>query len=133
MELEKQHQEIFALQPGLEEKQAHMANCADVLLKTEALASQFSELKSQKEHLQGQAVDPCFTEEEWSELEHQHENLLSHLQVGTSLPFLSCWLQFSLFSCGVIQVGCLWGKLGVEEIPLKKGREFLPLSLRDKY
>uniref|UniRef100_A0A8C3EI66 Spectrin repeat containing nuclear envelope protein 2 n=1 Tax=Corvus moneduloides TaxID=1196302 RepID=A0A8C3EI66_CORMO len=129
MELEKQQQEIFALQPGLEEKQAQLANYADLLLKTEALTSQFSKLKSQKEHLQGHTVDPCFTEAEWSELKHQHENLLSQLQVGTSLPFLSCWLQFSLLSCGVIQVGSSWGKLGVEEIPLKKGREFLgPLS-----
>uniref|UniRef100_A0A8C3EGB7 Spectrin repeat containing nuclear envelope protein 2 n=1 Tax=Corvus moneduloides TaxID=1196302 RepID=A0A8C3EGB7_CORMO len=80
MELEKQQQEIFALQPGLEEKQAQLANYADLLLKTEALTSQFSKLKSQKEHLQGHTVDPCFTEAEWSELKHQHENLLSQLQ-----------------------------------------------------
>ncbi|XP_066045092.1 nesprin-2 isoform X1 [Chamaea fasciata] len=80
MELEKQQQEIFALQPGLEEKQAQLANYADLLQKTEALTSQFSKLKSQKEHLQGYAVDPCFTEAEWSELKHQHENLLCQLQ-----------------------------------------------------
>ncbi|RMB98642.1 hypothetical protein DUI87_24859 [Hirundo rustica rustica] len=80
MELEKQQQEIFALQAGLEEKQAQLANYADLLQKTEALTSQFSKLKSQKEHLQGHAVDPCFTEAEWSELKHQHENLLSQLQ-----------------------------------------------------
>ncbi|KAL2304033.1 hypothetical protein Nmel_009323 [Mimus melanotis] len=80
MELEKQQQEIFALQPGLEERQAQLANYADLLQKTEALTSQFSKLKSQKEHLQGHTVDPCFTEAEWSELKHQHENLLSQLQ-----------------------------------------------------
>ncbi|XP_064278968.1 nesprin-2 isoform X2 [Passer domesticus] len=80
MELEKQQQEIFALQPGLEEKQAQLANYADLLQKTEALTSQFSKFKSQKEHLQGHTVDPCFTEAEWSELKHQHENLLSQLQ-----------------------------------------------------
>ncbi|OWK58801.1 Nesprin-2 [Lonchura striata] len=80
MELEKQQQEIFALQPGLEEKQAQLANYADLLQKTEALTSQFSKLKSQKEHLQGHTVGPCFTEAEWSELKHQHENLLSQLQ-----------------------------------------------------
>uniref|UniRef100_A0A8C5JEC2 Spectrin repeat containing nuclear envelope protein 2 n=1 Tax=Junco hyemalis TaxID=40217 RepID=A0A8C5JEC2_JUNHY len=97
MELEKQQQEIFALQPGLEEKQAQLANYADLLQKTEALTSQFSKLKSQ-ENLQGHTVDPCFTEAEWSELKHQHENLLSQLQVGTSLSFLSCCLQFSLFN-----------------------------------
>uniref|UniRef100_A0A8C5NQZ7 Spectrin repeat containing nuclear envelope protein 2 n=1 Tax=Junco hyemalis TaxID=40217 RepID=A0A8C5NQZ7_JUNHY len=96
MELEKQQQEIFALQPGLEEKQAQLANYADLLQKTEALTSQFSKLKSQ-ENLQGHTVDPCFTEAEWSELKHQHENLLSQLQVGTSLSFLSCCLQFSLY------------------------------------
>lgn len=91
MELEKQQQEIFALEPGLEEKQAQLANYADLLQKTEALTSQFSKLKSQKEHLQGHAVDPCFTEAEWSELKHQHENLLSQLQVRTSLSFpLGC-------------------------------------------
>lgn len=128
MELEKQQQEIFALQPGLEEKQAQLANYADLLQKTEALTSQFSKLKAQ-ENLQGHTVDPCFTEAEWSELKHQHENLLSQLQVGTSLSFLSCYLQFSLFSCGVIQMGRLWVKLGVEEVPLKKGREYFPLSL----
>ncbi|KAM7024204.1 nesprin-2 isoform 2-T2 [Acridotheres tristis] len=80
MELEKQQQEIFTLQPGLEERQAQLANYADLLQKTEALTSQFSKLKSQKEHLQGHTVDPCFTEAEWSELKHQHENLLSQLQ-----------------------------------------------------
>ncbi|XP_063015844.1 nesprin-2 isoform X4 [Melospiza melodia melodia] len=79
MELEKQQQEIFALQPGLEEKQAQLANYAELLQKTEALTSQFSKLKSQ-ENLQGHTVDPCFTEAEWSELKHQHENLLSQLQ-----------------------------------------------------
>uniref|UniRef100_A0A8C0ZEM2 Spectrin repeat containing nuclear envelope protein 2 n=1 Tax=Cyanistes caeruleus TaxID=156563 RepID=A0A8C0ZEM2_CYACU len=84
MELEKQQKEIFALQPGLEEKQAQLANYADLLQKTEALTSQFSKLKSQKEHLQGHTVDPCFTEAEWSELKHQHENLLSQLQTWES-------------------------------------------------
>lgn len=125
MELEKQQQEIFALQPGLEERQAQLANYADLLQKTEALTSQFSKLKSQKEHLQGHTADPCFTEAEWSELKHQHENLLSQLQVRISL--LSCWVQFPLFSSGVIQVGRLRVKLGVEEVPLKKGREYLLL------
>lgn len=127
MELEKQQQKIFALQPGLEERQAQLANYADLLQKTEALTSQFSKLKSQKEHLQGHTVDPCFTEAEWSELKHQHENLLSQLQVRISL--LSCCLQFPLFSCGAIQVGRLWVKLGVEEVPLKKGREYQPINL----
>lgn len=129
MELEKQQQEIFALQPGLEEKQAQLANYADLLQKTEALTSQFSKLKSQKEHLQGHTVDPCFTEAEWSELKHQHENLLSQLQVGTSFfPF--CWLQFSLFSCG----GKVLGKVGSGGSSSEKGQGVSPsLSLRDKY
>ncbi|XP_027529961.1 nesprin-2 [Neopelma chrysocephalum] len=80
-ELEKQQQETgFALQPGLQEKQAQLANYADLLQKVEGLTSQFSELKSQKDHLQGHTGDPCFTEVEWSELKHQHENLLNQLQ-----------------------------------------------------
>ncbi|KAI1237534.1 Nesprin-2, partial [Lamprotornis superbus] len=89
MELEKQQQEIFTLQPGLEERQAQLANYADLLQKTEALTSQFSQLKSQKEHLQGHTVDPCFTEAEWSELKHQHENLLSQLQ-EQQRPLIQC-------------------------------------------
>uniref|UniRef100_A0A8U8C3E0 Uncharacterized protein n=1 Tax=Geospiza parvula TaxID=87175 RepID=A0A8U8C3E0_GEOPR len=99
MELEKQQQEIFALQPGLEEKQAQLASYADLLQKTEALTSQFSKLKSQ-ENLQGHTVDPCFTEAEWSELKHQHENLLSQLQVEPhSLSFhVGCKSCFEPFS-----------------------------------
>ncbi|KAM6073754.1 nesprin-2 [Chlamydotis macqueenii] len=80
-ELEKQQQEIhFALQPGLQEKQAQLTNYADLLQKAEDLTSQFNELKSQEDHLQGHTGDPCFTEVEWLELKHQHENLLSQLQ-----------------------------------------------------
>uniref|UniRef100_A0A8U8BMT5 Uncharacterized protein n=1 Tax=Geospiza parvula TaxID=87175 RepID=A0A8U8BMT5_GEOPR len=100
MELEKQQQEIFALQPGLEEKQAQLASYADLLQKTEALTSQFSKLKSQ-ENLQGHTVDPCFTEAEWSELKHQHENLLSQLQVEPhSLSFhVGCSSHCSAVVC----------------------------------
>ncbi|XP_063189611.1 nesprin-2 isoform X1 [Chroicocephalus ridibundus] len=80
-ELEKQQQEIgFAPQPGLQEKQAQLANYADLLQKAEGLTSRFKELKSRDHHLQGHTGDPCFTEVEWLELKHQHENLLSHLQ-----------------------------------------------------
>ncbi|XP_071413447.1 nesprin-2 isoform X2 [Pithys albifrons albifrons] len=80
-ELEKQQQEMgFALQPGLQEKQAQLTNYANLLQKAEGLTSQFRELKSQKDHLQGHSGDPCFTEVEWSELKNQHENLLSQLQ-----------------------------------------------------
>uniref|UniRef100_A0A8C0HMF1 Spectrin repeat containing nuclear envelope protein 2 n=1 Tax=Buteo japonicus TaxID=224669 RepID=A0A8C0HMF1_9AVES len=80
-ELEKQQQEIgFALQPGLQEKQAQLTNYADLLQKAEDLTSQFNELKSQEDHLQGHSGDPCFTKVEWLELKHQHENLLSQLQ-----------------------------------------------------
>ncbi|XP_054681925.1 nesprin-2 isoform X1 [Grus americana] len=80
-ELEKQQQEIgFALQPGLQEKQAQLTNYADLLQKAEDLTSRFNELKSQEDHLQGHTGDPCFTEVEWLELKHQHENLLSQLQ-----------------------------------------------------
>lgn len=132
MELEKQQQEIFALQPGLEEKQAQLANYADLLQKTEALTSQFSKLKAQ-ENLQGHTVDPCFTEAEWSELKHQHENLLSQLQVGTSLSFLSCWLQFSvLLWCN--SGGKVMGKAGSGGSSSEKRQGISPpLSLRDKY
>lgn len=85
-ELEKQQQEIgFALQPGLQEKQAQLTNYADLLQKAEDLTSQFNELKSQEDHLQGHSGDPCFTKVEWLELKHQHENLLSQLQVGNAL------------------------------------------------
>ncbi|XP_069712839.1 nesprin-2 [Phaenicophaeus curvirostris] len=80
-ELEKQQQEIgFALQPSLQEKQAQLANYADLLQKAEDLTSRFNELKSQEDHLQGHTGDPCFTDAEWLELKHQHENLLSQLQ-----------------------------------------------------
>ncbi|KAM9290997.1 nesprin-2 [Morus bassanus] len=80
-ELEKQQQEIgFALQPGLQEKQAQLTNYADLLQKAEELTSRFNELKSQEDHLQGHTGDPCCTEVEWLELKHQHENLLSQLQ-----------------------------------------------------
>ncbi|KAM9652315.1 nesprin-2 isoform 3-T5 [Morphnus guianensis] len=80
-ELEKQQQEIgFALQPGLQEKQAQLTNYADLLQKAEDLTSRFNKLKSQEVHLQGHSGDPCFTEVEWLELKHQHENLLSQLQ-----------------------------------------------------
>uniref|UniRef100_A0A663F6D7 Spectrin repeat containing nuclear envelope protein 2 n=1 Tax=Aquila chrysaetos chrysaetos TaxID=223781 RepID=A0A663F6D7_AQUCH len=80
-ELEKQQQEIgFSLQPGLQEKQAQLTNYADLLQKAEDLTSRFNELKSQEDHLQGHSGDPCFTEVEWLELKHQHENLLSQLQ-----------------------------------------------------
>ncbi|XP_014807094.1 PREDICTED: nesprin-2 isoform X2 [Calidris pugnax] len=80
-ELEKQQQETgFALQPGLQEKQAQLTNYADLLQKAEGLTSRFKELKSWEDHLQGHTGDPCFTEVEWLELKHQHENLLSQLQ-----------------------------------------------------
>uniref|UniRef100_A0A672UAW2 Spectrin repeat containing nuclear envelope protein 2 n=1 Tax=Strigops habroptila TaxID=2489341 RepID=A0A672UAW2_STRHB len=79
--LEKQQQEIgFDLQPGLQEKQVQLANYASLLQKAEDLTSLFNELKSQEDHLQGHAGDPCFTELEWLELKQQHENLLSQLQ-----------------------------------------------------
>ncbi|XP_009068906.1 PREDICTED: nesprin-2-like, partial [Acanthisitta chloris] len=80
-ELQKQQQEIgIALQPGLQEKQAQLANYVDLLQKAEDLTSQFSELKSQTDHLQGDTRESCCTEVEWLELKHQHENLLSQLQ-----------------------------------------------------
>ncbi|XP_067151183.1 nesprin-2 [Apteryx mantelli] len=80
-ELKKQQQELgFALQPGLQEKQAQLTNYAQLLQKAEDLNSLFNELKSQEDHLQGHTVDPCFTEESWLELKHQHENLISQLQ-----------------------------------------------------
>uniref|UniRef100_A0A8C8E8W0 Spectrin repeat containing nuclear envelope protein 2 n=1 Tax=Otus sunia TaxID=257818 RepID=A0A8C8E8W0_9STRI len=80
-ELEKQQQEIgFALQPGLQEKQAQLTNYANLLQKAEDLTSRFNELKSQEDHLQGHTGDPCFTKVEWLELKQQHENLLSQLQ-----------------------------------------------------
>ncbi|XP_054017708.1 nesprin-2 [Dryobates pubescens] len=80
-ELEKQRQEIgFALQPGLQEKQVQLTNYANLLQKTEDLTSQLNELKTQEDHLRGPAGDPCFTEVEWLELKHQHENLLSQLK-----------------------------------------------------
>ncbi|NXC37840.1 SYNE2 protein, partial [Penelope pileata] len=79
-ELKKQQQEMgFALQPGLLEKQAQLASYAQLLQKAEDLTSHFSELESQ-DHLQSCTDNPCFTEESWLELKHQHENLLSQLQ-----------------------------------------------------
>lgn len=89
-ELEKQQREMgFALQPGLQEKQAQLTNYANLLQKAEDLSSRFNALRSQEDLLQGHTVDPCFPEVEWLELKHQHENLLSQLQVGTSLSFLT--------------------------------------------
>ncbi|XP_053922750.1 nesprin-2 [Cuculus canorus] len=80
-ELEKQQQETgFALQPSLQEKQAQLANLADLLQKAEDLTSRFNELKSQEDHLRGHTEDPCFSDAEWLELKHQHENLLRQLQ-----------------------------------------------------
>jgi len=88
-ELEKQQQEMgFYLQPGLQEKQALLTNYADLLQKAEDLTSRFNELESQEDHLQVHTGDPCFTKVEWEELKHKHENLLSQLQVRTSLSFL---------------------------------------------
>ncbi|XP_057272197.1 nesprin-2 isoform X1 [Pezoporus wallicus] len=79
--LEKKQQEIgFALQPGLQEKQAQLTNYSSLLQKAEDLTSLFNELKSQEDHLRGHAGDTCFTELEWLELKQQHENLLSQLQ-----------------------------------------------------
>ncbi|XP_065491709.1 nesprin-2 isoform X3 [Caloenas nicobarica] len=80
-DLEKQQQEMgFALQPGLQEKQAQLTNYTNLLQKAEDLTSRFNELKSQEDHLKGHTGDPSFTEAEWLELKHQHENLLSQLQ-----------------------------------------------------
>ncbi|XP_065694805.1 nesprin-2 isoform X2 [Patagioenas fasciata] len=80
-ELEKQQQEMgFALQPGLQEKQAQLTNYTNLLQKAEDLTSRFNELESQEGHLKGRTGDPCFTEAEWLELKHRHENLLSQLQ-----------------------------------------------------
>ncbi|XP_010138785.1 PREDICTED: nesprin-2-like, partial [Buceros rhinoceros silvestris] len=80
-ELEKQQREMgFALQPGLQEKQAQLTNYANLLQKAEDLTSRFNILRSQEDLLQGHTVDPCFPEVEWLELKHQHENLLSQLQ-----------------------------------------------------
>lgn len=77
----------FALQPGLLEKQAQLSSYTKLLQKAEDLTSQFNELESQ-DHLQSFAENPCFTEESWLELKHQHENLLSQLQVRTLLCVL---------------------------------------------
>ncbi|XP_042670139.1 nesprin-2 isoform X5 [Centrocercus urophasianus] len=82
IELKKQQQEMdFALQPGLLEKQAQLASYTKLLQKAEDLTSQFNELESQ-DHVQSFAENPCFTEESWLELKHQHENLLSQLQAA---------------------------------------------------
>lgn len=132
-ELEKQQQEIgFALQPGLQEKQAQLTNYAKLLQKAEDLTSRFNEVKSQQDHLQGPARDPCFTEVEWLGLKHQHENLLSQLKVRTSLSLSTRLLEclFALFACVVIQMANLWVKPGVVQVPLHKSRESsLSLSL----
>ncbi|NXK56413.1 SYNE2 protein, partial [Chauna torquata] len=81
IELKKQQQEMgIALQPGLQEKQAQLTSYAHLLQKAEDLTSQFNELKSQEDHLQSCTENPCFTEESWLELKHQHKNLLSQLQ-----------------------------------------------------
>lgn len=87
-ELKKEQEEMgFALQPALQEKQAQLTSYAHLLQKAEDLTSQFNELESQ-DHLQSCTENPYLTEESWLELKHQHENLLSQLQVGTSLSFL---------------------------------------------
>ncbi|OXB54356.1 hypothetical protein ASZ78_006237 [Callipepla squamata] len=79
-ELKKQQQEMgFPLQPGLLEKQAQLASYGQLLQKAEDLTSQFNELESQ-DHLQSFHENPCFTEESWLELKHQHENLLNQLK-----------------------------------------------------
>ncbi|XP_010221465.1 PREDICTED: nesprin-2 [Tinamus guttatus] len=80
-ELRKQQQELgFALQPGLQEKQTQLTNYAQLLQKVEDLNTVFNELKSQEDDLQCHTADPCFTEELWLELKHQHESLLSQIQ-----------------------------------------------------
>ncbi|XP_065605086.1 nesprin-2 isoform X2 [Cyrtonyx montezumae] len=79
-ELKKQQQEMgFPLQPGLLEKKAQLASYDQLLQKAERLTSQFNELESQ-DQLQSFHENPCFTEESWLELKHQHENLLSQLK-----------------------------------------------------
>ncbi|KAM4667357.1 nesprin-2 [Amazona ochrocephala] len=90
--LEKQQQEIgFVLQPGLREKQAQLTNYSSLLQKAEDLTSLFNELKSQEDHLQSHAGDPCFRELEWLELKQQHENMLSQLQ--TIVQTLESYVQ----------------------------------------
>uniref|UniRef100_A0A669QTS1 Spectrin repeat containing nuclear envelope protein 2 n=1 Tax=Phasianus colchicus TaxID=9054 RepID=A0A669QTS1_PHACC len=118
IELKKQQQDMgFALQPGLLEKQAQLASYTKLLQKAEDLTSQFNELESQ-DHIQNFAENPCFTEESWLELKHQHENLLSQLQAAvetlerhvqehqqfqdmvTALSILSEYMfQWHVFSC----------------------------------
>ncbi|XP_051003413.1 nesprin-2 [Acomys russatus] len=79
-ELKRQQEAGFALQPGLQEKQAQLKICKKFLQKTQDLTSLLEELRSQGSYLLECTKNPSFSEEPWLEIKHLHETLLQQLQ-----------------------------------------------------
>ncbi|XP_048217916.1 nesprin-2 isoform X2 [Perognathus longimembris pacificus] len=79
-ELKKKQEAGFALQPGLQEKQAQLKIYKKFLQKAQDLTSLLKELKSQGNYLLECTKNPSFSEEPWLEIKHLHESLLQQLQ-----------------------------------------------------
>ncbi|XP_006891859.1 PREDICTED: nesprin-2 [Elephantulus edwardii] len=79
-ELMKKQEVGFALQHGLQEKQAQLKIYKKFLQKAQDLTSLLKELKSQGKYLLECTKNPSFSEDPWLEIKHLHESLLQQLQ-----------------------------------------------------
>ncbi|XP_035866765.1 nesprin-2 isoform X3 [Phyllostomus discolor] len=79
-ELKKKQEVGFALQHGLQEKNAQLKIYKKFLQKAQDLTSLLEELKSQGNYLLECTKNPKFSEEPWLEIKHLHESLLQQLQ-----------------------------------------------------
>ncbi|XP_008564479.1 PREDICTED: nesprin-2 [Galeopterus variegatus] len=79
-ELKKKQEAGFALQHGLQEKNAQLKIYKKFLQKAQDLTSLLKELKSQGNYLLECTKNPNFSEEPWLEIKHLHESLLHQLQ-----------------------------------------------------
>ncbi|XP_053457239.1 nesprin-2 isoform X5 [Nycticebus coucang] len=79
-ELKKKQESGFAVQHGLQEKQAQLKIYKKFLKKAQDLTSLLRELKSQGNYLLECTKNPKFSEEPWLEIKHLHESLLQQLQ-----------------------------------------------------
>ncbi|XP_030070635.1 nesprin-2 [Microcaecilia unicolor] len=80
-ELQKK-QELICFDPqfNMQEKQAQLINCKNLLQEAECLTSALNDLKLQGEQLLDYTQDSCFGGELWLEIKHLHEHLLIRLQ-----------------------------------------------------
>ncbi|XP_060030825.1 nesprin-2 isoform X4 [Erinaceus europaeus] len=79
-ELKKKQEMGFALQHGLQEKEAQLKIYRKFLKKAQDLTSLLKELKSQGKYLLECTKNSSFSEEPWLEIKHLHESLLQQLQ-----------------------------------------------------